>query len=201
MNIKNIIIVVEPASPTLKMVHDGQSVPNPKSIHQFANYELLADELKGQTPAKIEIFEGFLKSVSPSNFVLVYPRNKGLDFDRVWHECDSELQKVLSKRLVILNTFRAEAQKLLSQYPVLAVVEDTFDYKNWWQLEQRHPPRQGMYGLTAVAKEINAFLPWGDERERRTCYFRGDEFERLPALLIRYLEACERTFPKFSSEE
>jgi|GEM_PF-6403212 len=188
MSIKNITVIVEPLQ--VGETFFSKSSPSPKTVHEAANYIQLVNEFRERTTANVVLLETFLHEAPPMGIIILYPRQRGLSFEQNLDECEPNLRKTLPQRLVLLNVARPP-DELLSQYRMAAVIKD-FDYDNWWNIEQLSLPRQRMNGLTAVAKEMGVFFRF--EREGY-CQMIGEEFERLPTLLIRYLEAYARMFP------
>jgi hypothetical protein len=196
MSIKNIIVMVEPVPPNVtyfKSTEDGQQII-PKSMHEDAHYAQLVDELKELTSAKVTLIEDFLRTAPQSGIVLLYPHSRGFSFEQSLNECAPELRETLPPRLVLLHALMA--CDLLAQHHLAASVE-YFEYEYWWDPEQQSSSCQIMYGLTSVAREIGAstslLLPLS--RWEGYCRLFGEPSERLPALLIRYLEAYVRTVP------
>jgi hypothetical protein len=195
VNIQEITVVVEPIPPgmTVSLVHDGEEVSDPKSAHQFENYLQLIEELEDQTSARVTLVEDFLEAVKPAGVVVLYPRYGGILLEQIIGRHEPELPTVIPQRLVLLNAVCRDIDSLLGQYELAALV-DRRDYRNWWNIGQGTYTRQAMYGLTAVAEEIGAFVEFEFEQDRYCC-MRGEISERLPALLLRYLEAYIRVIP------
>lgn len=198
MRIKHITVVVEPLQPDEVFV--SKSFSKPKSVHESANYTQLVDELKEQTEATVTLVHDNMKMVPLEGFVILYPRSRGFFFEKILNGYEPQIQKTLPRRIVLLNLAPAEAHKILSRYSLAAIVED-MDYRHWWEIENTMTQRQNMYGLTSVAKEIGANV-WNEittaifSEKEHYCYMAGETLERLPTLLIRYLEAYVRIFPE-----
>lgn len=194
MHIENITILVEPLQPgeVVSVVSDGQRIPDPRSLHETANYIQLFNELKVQIEANVTLVEDYLQAAPLNGIVLLYPRHLGLSFEESLNACQSELRKTLLQRLVLLNVSRGQAYDLLEHYHLAATV-DNLQYDNWWNIEQLSSNRQGLNGHIVVAREIGALIGM---RDNKYCQMFGYEFERLPALLIRYLEAYVKTMPE-----
>jgi hypothetical protein len=198
MSIKNITVMVEPVPPNVtyfKSTEDGQRI-TPKSMHEDAHYAQLVDELRARTSTKVTLIEDFLRTAPQSRIVILYPHSLGLGFEQSLNECTPELRETLPPRLVLLHAMPGMASDLLVQYRLAASVE-YLEYDYWWDLERQSPPYQTICGLASVAQEIGASISPRPPRPRGVdyCCLVGELSERLPALLIRYLEAYVRTVP------
>jgi signal recognition particle subunit SEC65 len=186
---------VEPIPPgmSVSLMHNGKEVSNPKSAHQFENYLQLVGELREQTPAKVTLVEDFLEAAQPTGVVVLYPRYGGILFEQVMDRRESRLPVSIPRQLALLNAVYRDVDSLLGQYDLAALV-DRRDYRYWWNIGQGTYIRQAMYGLTTVAEEIGASIKFELE-QGPYCYMLGEESERLPSLLLRYLEAYVRIVP------
>ena len=193
---KEIIVVVEPVQPDeqVSIISNGQPISNPKSVHISANYIQLVKDLRKQTTAKVTLIEDIVQSAPSKGIIILYPRSLGLQFERILDTCEPEFRRGLPQRLVLFNIVRGEAYKILRQHSLAAIVED-FDYRYWWNIEQQGASRcrQAMYGLTVVAKEIEAVFRYEQEQY---CYMSSEKNERLPAFLLRYLKTYVEMFPE-----
>lgn len=195
MNLKRVTVIVEPvpSGSKVSLFQDGQAVPNPKSVHQFANYEGLVAEFRRRTSVEVTLIEGAMQVVPQEGIVILFPGCQGLCLEQTMNALEPAIRDTLSQRLVLLNVVRGEMGKLLGQYPLAAYVE-TLEYRNWWTIDKTPLQKQAMYGRTAVAKEIQAPIDF-ELDQVPYCYLYGAESERLPALLLRYLEAYARIVP------
>lgn len=194
MDVKKIIIIVEPLKPdeVVSIVHKGHSIPNPTSVHENANYIQLLEELNEQTTVEVTLVEDFIETVNPlDGIILLYPRHRGIYFDESVIACDKKLQNSLSNRLILLNVIRSETRQLIEQHRPLGIVED-LDYYNWWMIEQGSI-YQRMYGLISIAQKLG--VSFEKRFHENYCCLSGKKFERLSTLLIRYINCLWPEIP------
>ncbi len=189
--INNITVIVEPLQPGESF--RSKDYPNPKSLHETTEYLRLIQELKAQTKTTVTLIEDTIQAAPKSGFVLLYPRSFGFFFEKIVDTCGPDLWTILAPRLILLNVQGIASDEIMGAYNVAAVVRE-FDYMYWWHIAgwPDHACQQKMHGHLAPVKALGLDYDCGYE-PGQYCEIKGEKRERLPVLLLRYLQAYAET--------
>lgn len=182
MDIEKINVIVEPLLSGEKFY--SEKYPNATTVHADAKYIELINELQNLTTAKVILVEDILEKVHLEGFILLYPHAFGMFLESRLAVLNPKIQRELCQRLVLLNVVHGDVYSLSRKFGIVAGVTN-IDYKHWFDLENTITQRQEIFGLRTIAKGIGATIL---SEEGRYCSALGNTRERLPSLLIRYLE-------------
>ncbi len=176
-SLKNITILIESTS-IVPYNTNNQAVP----IRQTFECGQLAAELQELSSARVTIVENDLQAVLTAEFILLYTSN----FEDILNKYWLTLEQTLLERIVLIDLFSDKDKlfNLLHRYQLAAAVGSKVYFS--WMARGQIPGLDGLYGLTSIAKEIDAEFRL--EETEHYCNMKDIPFISLPALLIRYLQ-------------